>query len=131
MKAGGGLTIGSEPAAEVQEAKLKAAKLVEAAFGGCLNGWSKSTTQPLAPGKALGNECEKEVAHHAIEPLNVRVESFLEAFTESSTRRPCGTVLVATGGSGTRPVPLFRCGKKARQPAIAACSLWTTSTRSA
>jgi len=34
VKAGGGLTIGSDPAAEVQEAKLKAARILQLAFQG-------------------------------------------------------------------------------------------------
>jgi len=73
VKAGGGLTIGSEPAAEVEEAKSKAASLLHAAFG------------EAAAATCRGGE-EEGVGQHPVEPVNAHVMGLLAALTEAAHR---------------------------------------------
>jgi len=74
IKAGGGLTIGSEPDAEVDEAKSKAERLLKAAFGG---------------GAADAGSCG-DLAQHPVEPVDARVEGLLAALAEARGSREQG-----------------------------------------
>jgi len=77
VKAGGGLTIGSEPEAEVEEAKAKAGQLLRTAFG-------------VGAAVVGVGTCSTGLAQHTIEPVDERVEGLLAALAEASRRGEAG-----------------------------------------
>lgn len=83
IKAGGGLTIGSDPEGEVEEAKLKAKRLLDVAFG-LGNRISAHARQ------ASGASRSEAVAHRCIDPFNPRIAALLGAFREGRLRRGQG-----------------------------------------
>lgn len=77
VKAGGGLTIGSVPQAEVDEARAKAEKLLHTAFGA-----GAETISVLA-----GCNHVEDLGHHDIEPSNPHAAGLLSAFSEAAKGR--------------------------------------------
>jgi len=74
VKAGGGLTIGSVPQAEVDEAKAKAEKLLHTAFGACTETVSVST----------GCNHVEDLGQYEIKPSNPHAAALLSAFSEAA-----------------------------------------------
>jgi anthranilate synthase/aminodeoxychorismate synthase-like glutamine amidotransferase len=75
VKAGGGLTIGSEAKAEIEEAKLKAHKLLDIAFARRGVGGN---------GQQSSRNVSDSLEHHPISPLNHRVGGLLAGLEENS-----------------------------------------------
>jgi len=90
VKAGGGLTIGSDPAAEVREAKLKAARILHVAFGKgskaatavAVSSASEGILQDQGLRIEAGSSKAKQIAVEdvACESSSVRLEGLLKAF---------------------------------------------------
>eukprot|EP00913_Durusdinium_trenchii_P011034 g10358.t1 len=91
VKAGGGLTIGSDPVSEVQEAKLKAERILEVAFGGR---WSGATSRRQVKESSSSHVEVQEVSlSGAPSEVSARVDALLKAFREQgeAKARSCGT----------------------------------------
>lgn len=87
VKAGGGLTINSDPEAEVAEAKLKVAPLLRAAFG-------VRQADSIDQSRNATVAVHSKSMHYEIHPINARVQSLLRGWLRSCTEipsRPLGT----------------------------------------
>jgi len=106
--AGSGLTIGSEPDAEVEETKWKAAKLLQTAFGSCVDS-SVQRTEP--PKQDINSQAQNIVEQHDIRPVNSNVEGLLLALTDASKARQHHELNIGTWqqlevGHSPRPMAL-------------------------
>ncbi|CAE8735160.1 unnamed protein product [Polarella glacialis] len=103
VMAGGGLTIGSDPAAEVAEAKLKANRLLQVAFG-------KTGSEP--PGVIDENPCSEGLHHHEIKALDRRSEGLLAALANEGVAPALVLGFWRVWSQGDDPLPLPSPGAK-------------------